>query len=101
MPTVPLATAADYGVLAGSSVTNAGTTTVQGNVGVWPGTAISGAPVATGTTEPGTPAAHQAQDDLAVGYGNAATRTVDTNIGTELGAQTLGGGVTRLPPMTH
>jgi hypothetical protein len=97
VPTVPLGSAADFAVLAGSTVTNAGVTTLQGSVGVWPGTTITGAPIATGTTEAGTATAHQAQTDLGVAYGDAAGRAVDANPGTEIGSQTLGGGVYATP----
>src|ERR1700686_5379801 len=41
---ISLGTAANFGVLAGSAVTNTGPTVVTGNVGVFPGTAISGFP---------------------------------------------------------
>ncbi len=97
VPTVPLGSAASFAVLAGSTVTNTGVTTLQGSVGVWPGTTITGAPIATGTTEPGTATAHQAQTDLGVAYGDAAGRTPDADPGTELGSQTLGGGVYATP----
>ncbi len=97
VPTVPLGSAADFAVLAGTAVTNAGLTTLQGSVGVWPGTTITGAPVATGTTEAGTATAHQAQTDLGLAYTEAAGRTPDADPGTEIGSQTLGGGVYATP----
>ncbi len=95
VPTVPLGTAADFAVLGGSTVDNTGVSTLDGSVGAWPGNTITGSPVLVppGTAEPGTAAAHQAQVDLGVAYGDAAGRSVDTTTATELGNQTLVGGV--------
>ena len=41
---VDLGTAGCFGVLAGSNVTNTGSSVITGNVGVWPGTAVVGFP---------------------------------------------------------
>lgn len=41
---VPLGTAGTYAVLAGQSITNTGPSVITGDVGVSPGTAISGFP---------------------------------------------------------
>ena len=42
--TVNLATASSYAVLAGSTITNTGSSVVSGNIGLSPGTAITGFP---------------------------------------------------------
>jgi hypothetical protein len=39
---VNLGTAGSYAVLAGSTVTNTGSSVLTGNLGVWPGTAVTG-----------------------------------------------------------
>ncbi len=70
---ITLGTAGNYAVLAGSTVTNTGSTVIDGgNVGVSPGTAITGFP--PGIVEPpytmqsATAAAAQAQNDLTTAY---------------------------------
>lgn len=93
-----LGTAAGFGVLAGSTVTNAGSTTVVGSdVGVSPGSAITGFPmgvVVDGELQAGGPAATEAQGDLAIAYADAASQPCDVSLtGQDLGGQTLLPGV--------
>ena len=95
---VPLgATAAGFGVLAGSAVTNTGPTIVTGAVGVAPGSAISGFP--PGTTVPpldlhsDDAAAAAAQVNLTAAFTNASTRAGAVVKATELGGTTLTCGV--------
>ena len=92
---VPLGTAADFAVLAGSGITNTGPTTISGDVGTDPTPAITGQDSITLTG-----AYHQADDvsllaksDLLIGYNNAAGQADDADPGTELGGQTLVAGV--------
>jgi hypothetical protein len=91
---VSLGTAGSYAVLAGSTVTNTGSSVLSGNLGVWPGTAVTGffppGMVTGGTIHAGDAAAAQAQQDLTTAY-NAATglpRTL-TLTGKDLGGMTL------------
>jgi hypothetical protein len=89
---VPLASATTFGVLAGSTVTSTGATTVNGDLGLSPGTAVTGFPpgLVNGTTHLGDPAAAQAQLDLTVAYNDAAGRTVGAiGVAGNLGGQTL------------
>ena len=96
---VSLGTAANFGVLAGSAVTNTGPTVVTGNVGVFPGSSITGFP--PGSIAPGSGFLHsadsvaqQAQSDLTTAYNDAATRVCGTPIaGGLLGGRTLTPGV--------
>jgi hypothetical protein len=96
---VSLGTAANFGVLAGSAVTNTGPTVVTGNVGVWAGSSITGFP--PGSIVPGSGFLHsadtvaqQAQSDLTAAYTDAATRVCGTTIaGGLLGGLTLTPGV--------
>ena len=71
---VPLGTACTYGILGGSTVTNLGPSNVTGDIGVWPGTAITGFPpgTLTGTEHAGDAVAQTAQGDLTVAYDYAA-----------------------------
>jgi hypothetical protein len=92
-------TGADLGmmaVLAGTSIENMGPTAVIGNIGVYPGTAVSGFPpgVATGQVFNGGAVAAQAQAGLATAYGHYLGLASTTNLsGTNLGGLTLAPGV--------
>jgi hypothetical protein len=99
-PTVQLGTAASYAVLAGSTVTNTGPSVIGGNVGLDPGTAVTGFPpglVNNGTTYAADANALQAQADLTTGYLDAAGRTPFVDTGADLGGMTLAPGVYRAP----
>jgi len=87
---VPLATASTFVVLAGSAVTNTGATVVTGDLGVSPGSSITGFPpgTVTGATHSNDAAAALAQSDLTVAYNDAAGRTT--------GAVTVSGDLTGL-----
>ncbi|MGV3756710.1 MAG: ice-binding family protein [Verrucomicrobiota bacterium] len=91
---VALGAAATYGVLGASTVTSTGGTVVTGDLGVSPGTAVTGAPVVTGILHLGDPAAALAQVDLALAYNDAAGRTVGAIVlAGNLGGQTLAPGL--------
>lgn len=92
---IGLGTAADFAVLAASSVTNTGPTVVNGDLGVSPGTAVSGFPPGTvnGATHVADAVAEQAQNDLTTAYNDAAGRTGGTTVAGDLGGQTLTAGV--------
>jgi hypothetical protein len=75
---VDLRSAAGFAVLAGSTVTSGGPTLVAGDLGVSPGTAITGFPPGTlvGAEHPGDPAAAQGIADLTTAYNDAKGRTL-------------------------
>jgi hypothetical protein len=95
---ISLGTADSFGVLAGSTVTNTGSTVVAGNLGVSPGTAVTGFPPGV-VTPPGTihsadAVAAQAQTDLTAAYvAITGTPTLVDLTGTDLGGLTLTPGV--------
>jgi hypothetical protein len=97
VPTVPLGTSANYAVLGASTVTNTNATVLDGSLGLWPGTSITGFPpgivLPPGTIDATNAAAQQAQSDLTVGYVNAAGRPLDGNTPADLANQTLAPGV--------
>ena len=80
---VGLGTATSLAVLAGSTVTNTGATTVSGDLGVSPGTAVTGFPpgvVSNGTIHAADAVALQAQADLTTAYNDAAGRASSETI---------------------
>ncbi|CAN5449889.1 hypothetical protein BH24ACT7_BH24ACT7_03210 [soil metagenome] len=93
---VGLGTAGSFAVLAGSAVTNTGPSVIDGDLGVSPGTAITGFPpgIVLGTIHAGDAVAAQAQSDLTIAYNDAAGRACDTDLtGQDLGGLTLTSGV--------
>jgi hypothetical protein len=75
---IVLGASAGFAVLAGSTVTSTGGTTVNGDLGVSPGTAVTGfgPGIVNGAIHAGDSAAAQAQLDLTTAYNDAAGRTV-------------------------
>src|SRR5665647_1272712 len=94
-PPVILGTTDSFAVLAGTTITNTGPTTISGDIGLHPGTAFPGRAdvTVTGAVLLGGPVALQAQNDLGNAYDDAAGRTPVTTIPTELGGTTLKPGV--------
>ncbi|MGD0704477.1 MAG: ice-binding family protein [Trebonia sp.] len=94
---VGLGTAASFGVLAGTTVTNTGPSSISGNLGVSPGTAVTGFPPGTvrnGTIHQADGVAMDAQSDLTTAYNDAAGRSPTANVPAFIGAgQTLAPGV--------
>jgi len=93
---VNLGTAEAFAVLAGSTVTNTGFTNVYGNLGVWPGSAVTGFPpgIVTGTIHANDAVALQAQSDLTAAYIFAAGQGCEIDLtGQDLGGLTLNPGV--------
>ena len=90
---VGLGTATSYGVLAGDSITNTGATTVNGDLGLYPGTSVGGGITVSGTSNVNNPAALTAKNDLRTAYLDAAGRSGGSPIVADLGGQTLTSGV--------
>jgi hypothetical protein len=94
---VGLGTAGSFAVLAGTTVTNTGPSTISGNLGVSPGTAVTGFPpgiVTDGTIHSADGVAAGAQSDLTTAYNDAAGRSPTASVPGFIGAgQTLTPGV--------
>jgi type VI secretion system secreted protein VgrG len=99
---VGLGTAASYAVLGASTVTNTGATTVGGDLGLSPGTSVTGFPpgTVTGAVHVADAAAATAQADTTAAYNSAAGLTPTGNITTDLAGQTLGAGVYAGPTLS-
>jgi serine protease AprX len=93
----PLGTAAAFAVLAGSTVTTTGPSRLNGNLGLHPGTAVtgSGARTVSATTYADTATALKAKSDLATAYRDAAGRTPAVTAPGDIGGLTLTPGVYR------
>lgn len=87
-----LGTAQSFAVLGGSTVTNTGPSVITGDLGVSPGTAITGFPpgTATGTIHAADAVALQAQNDVITQYNALAGAACSADLtGQDLGGQTL------------
>jgi Ice-binding-like len=87
-----LGTATSFAILAGTTVTNTGNSVVTGNLGLSPGSAVTGfsAVVLHGTQHTADALAVTAKHDLTTAYGVAASSPCNFNeTGKNLGTQTL------------
>ena len=85
----------DFAVLGHTTVTSTGGTSVTGDIGLWPGTAVKGFGPGTlsGTISAGVAPADAAQSSLTAAYNDAAGRPADATVAGNLGGQTFAPGV--------
>jgi len=91
--TVGLGTAASFSVLGGSTVTNTGPTTMFGDLGLSPGSSVTGAPHVLGQTHVDDAVAIGAKNALTTAYNDAASRPTNGSAGTDLAGQVFSPGV--------
>jgi hypothetical protein len=82
-------------VLASTTVTSTGATALTGDVGVWPGTGVTGFPpgTATGSIYLGVAPADAAQSSLTSAFNDAAGRPADDTVAGNPGGRTFNPGV--------
>lgn len=92
---VSLGTADNFVVLGSSTITNTGPSVVNGNLGLSPGTSVTGFPpgIVNGVQHITDGVALQAQADLVTAYNNVAGQTPVSTVATELGGTTKIAGV--------
>jgi len=90
-----LSTATSFAVLAGSTITNTGSSVIHGAIGLSPGSAVTGFPPGSATSKQKTNAvARQAKTDLVTTYNDLASwRATRSMTGLDLGGKTLTPGV--------
>ena len=97
--TVPLGAAENFAILGGSTVTNTGTTIITGNLGLSPGSSVTGFPpgvVLNGAIHINDALANQAHADAFTAYTKLAGETSTANLtGMDLGGMILTPGIYR------
>jgi Ice-binding-like len=90
-----MGTAANFAVLAGSTITNTGSTVISGGLGLSPGSAVTGFPPGVATVQHKTDAvALSAKNALVTAYNDLASWGATRSMtGQDLGGKTLGPGV--------
>ena len=91
--TVGLGSAASFSALGGSTITNTGPTKMFGDLGLSPGSSVTGAPQVLGQTHVDDAVAIGAKNALTTAYNDAASRPSNGSAGSELAGQTFLPGV--------
>ncbi len=94
---VGLGTAYSFALLGGSTITNTGPSVINGDLGLHPGTAVTGFPPGTinGAVHRTDAVALNAKADLTIAYKDAAGRSLSATSAPDIGGKTLKPGVYR------
>ncbi len=96
-PPVLLGTADSFAILGGSTITNTGPSVINGDLGLHPGTQVTGFPPGTvnGAQHINNAVAQQAKSDLTIAYKDAAGRPNTATLPPDVGGRRLTAGVYR------
>jgi|HubBroStandDraft_2_1064218.scaffolds.fasta_scaffold01749_3 hypothetical protein len=96
---VPLKTSNTFAVLGASTVTSTGLTLLNGDLGLSPGTSITGFPpgIVNGSIDAGTPVAAQAQMDMTRAYNHIVAMKNPTLLPADIGGTTIAPGLYDAP----
>ena len=90
---VVFGSSASFGVLAADTVTNTGTTTITGDLGVSPGTVVLGSPTVSGTIQAGNATSAAAQTAATAAVNDILSRTGAIVVSGDLGGRALSPGI--------
>src|ERR1700716_3001756 len=92
---IGLGTDRSFAVLAGSTITNTGPTTITGDLGLSPGSSVTGFPpgILNGATHIADAVSVQAKSDLVTAYNTAAGQPCTSTLTGDLGGRSLTPGV--------
>ncbi len=90
---VNMGAADGFAVLASSTITNTGSTIINGDLGLSPGTSVTGGPIVNGNQHVADTQADASQTALAGAYADAFGRSSTTTVPTELGGTVITAGV--------
>lgn len=91
-----LGTSGGFGVIASTTITSTGSTTINGSLALYPGTSVTGSPTVTGATHIADSSANIAKQNAQTAYNTLAALPAGTTVtagATGLNGLTLGAGV--------
>ena len=77
---IDLGTAITFGAMATTAVTNVGTTTINGDLGIYPGTSVTGNPTVIGSTHIADSTVQNALADASAAYNQALTLPISSTL---------------------